>query len=194
MKISYYNKATIWGRPKEPNLRHTKKNRLPYLEMKIFCPSDEYGDIAVYGRMWGKEEKLQGFLAAYGEHPDAAFKFIGQLTQFEEEGQRYTGFHIFKWEVPSEEGKGVGCRAVFVLKGELAGRKLDGPNSILSLNVKQAGDYPKDETFEIFCGSAVAATVMKGEIVEVLGVMKDRAAFYGGTGDVIPYAQEIKEK
>lgn len=183
-EVSYFNKAVIWGTPGDINERSTKDHKRPYLDMRIACPSDKYGDICVYARMWG-DEAIAAFLKAHIENPEGLYKFNGVLSQFDREGAKLTGFHLFKWAYSEEKLK----RAVFILRGVCTGR--DVQEDTISVNWKQKGDHAVDTTFRLYGG---AALMLPGDIVDIKGALKDKDVYFGGSGLLIPYVEEVDVK
>lgn len=192
--MSHFNKGVIWGRVKEFNERSTKDNKKPYLDLKITCASERFGDVLVYARMWGGE-KTRAFLDAYKDGPGELYKFTGILSLLEREGVQLIGYQIFDFRLVTEP---VHQRAVFILRGEVVGRSRIGDDSErphILLNYKQAREnYAQDFTFRIYCHKDIPALVMKGETLDVKGAMQDKDAFWGGSGACVPFAEEVASK
>ena len=53
--MKHFNAGNVWGRVAEIK-DETSTKKTPYLQILIEAPSEEYGNVKVYGRLWGKEK------------------------------------------------------------------------------------------------------------------------------------------
>jgi len=188
--MKHFNSATIWGRIKDLNIRHTKKKKLLYADLQIYCPSNQHGDVLVFGRLWGAK-KAENLNKLYLSNPLTVFKFKGMFTQFKDRDITYTGFNLFNFEVSDEQR----MRTVFILVGECKGKR-DGDNKegIIILNVKTGGDgtYREDNsTFEIFMENSEIEGLHVGDIIECKGIVEDKDAYFGSSIAFKPYAHKL---
>lgn len=183
-----FNKGVVWGKVREVKFRKTRENGKPYADLKLVCPTQVYGDILAHGRLWG-EARVEDLKAMHRKAPDTLWKFTGQLSQFERRGVMLTGYNLFKFE-PAEQG--ALPRAVFILAGEVAEKRFgphpdepEGDDTILVMSVK-------GETFEIWAREHLADRVEVLRRAQVKGALRDADAFFGGSGDVRPWAEETR--
>jgi hypothetical protein len=184
----HFNKGVVWGKIKTLKTRTTKANGKPYAELRILCPSEGCGDVLVYARLWGKI-KVEAVKKAFKSNPGQAYKFKGLLSQFKKSDKVLTGFNLFSLE-PTDDL--VGLRAVFILVGGLEERHYNGGTALLKVRVKQGGDYPTDDLFEIYASEKAAEQLDVLALVQVKGKMRDMDAEWGSSGDLRPFADEMK--
>lgn len=157
--------------------------------MKILCPSEESGNVLVYARMWGPV-KVEAVKKAFGIAPAQIYRFTGQLTQFKDRDRVLTGFNLFDFQPTTET---VGLRAAFILGGELEERDdIDNGLAVLKVHIKQDGEFPMDDVFEVYATEKEADKVSVLDHVIVKGKMRDMDAEWGSSGDLRPVADEVK--
>ena len=187
LKINHFNKGVIRGSITSFKVLKTK-NKISYGDLRIFCPSKEYGDLTVRMRFWGRE--LASLIDAHKKQPTGKYHFSGDLALLERRGKKilcFNGFRFKPW-APSNDDE---PRASFIIEG-----KVDANHDHFELHhIQEHSLYPKDFVFK-FPRIEDGWGVDIHDLVVVYGHFKDIALKYGGSGEIEPMVERvsIKEK
>lgn len=194
--MNHYNAAHVWGRI--VGVPTTKKSRegkgAPYLRLEVSCYHPRFGNVRAYANLWG-QKKIEGLVDEVKVHQRALIKFDGFLSQYEDEGKRYSNFTFYDWQPAAFEAE---PRAAFILVGEL--ERIDGGKVMLFLKRPKRGkeDEHIEERFELHLPDDCAMNgAMAGDLVKVKGYLRAAAGedpFGENTSPIRPYVEHIEVK
>lgn len=186
MGTQHFSKGVVRGTVQSLKDRKTKsKNKRPYGDMLVHCPSQLYGDITVRVRMWGAAYPV--FKTQYKKHPHLMYKFSGHVGQIPRRGDNLFSFNAYNFEafvvaVDDEP------RASFIMEGLV----VENSEKVMELNhVREEGKYPLDLNF-IFPPAATPEGADPGDRITVYGHMTDLRARWGGSGVCLPVIEDIE--
>ena len=193
--MKHFNQAIVKGVLYEYTKKSAEKGgqKRRFLELVVTCPHPQYGNVRVFGRLWGK--KVDDFMKS-SKNGDL-LKLSGNLAQYKDRKEETkTNFSCFSFEAwKPEEDKHPHKRATFILVGEVISYDDGGTEPYLTLKVKLEGEnFLKEETFELSVPGSVCdafSAPEPGSLVRVKGrIIQDEDDF----GDVVvPSRPVIKE-
>jgi len=195
--MKHFNAGHVWGRVAEIK-EETSTKKTPYLQILIEVPNENFGNVKVYGRLWG-EEKITAFKAHHQAHPEESYHFRGFFNQYEKGGVRYSNYTFYDWNAAN----GKEYRATFVLVGDVTKTEaVDGEGKIYLylLREGQKGYKDMEETFEVYIGTPDDLAMMQpGMMIEIKGLLKTKEPedFYGAPAEdntVKPYVMFLLPK
>ena len=130
--MKHFNTANVWGILREASRKETK-DKVPYLAVAISCHNAQYGNVKVFGKIWGKPN-VELFEAA---HPvGSRVNLRGVLAQYVSRGKVKSNFNFYKFALwnPTESGHKEN-RATFVLVGRVAAYEDEGDEGLLTLEL-----------------------------------------------------------
>jgi hypothetical protein len=201
--LKHFNTGNVWGIPSDVTEEESDK-QTPYLAITLRCPSEVFGNITAYGRLWAKRKgnvidktNIDAFLSWYKDHPGAACRFRGFFSQYDDrrESRRLSNYTFFSWEPVANPAP----RASFVLVGEvIAIERLENEGKLYINLIRPGQDGHDDieEDFEVFTLSPQSVDgIDEGDIIEAAGYIRARVPedeFGRPSSDIKPYVMDIK--
>lgn len=185
--MKHFNGANVWGVIHEFAKKTTEKGKA-YIEISVNCPNAKYGNVRVFGRLWG-EEKAELFIKAF--RPGQKVKLKGNLAQYKGKKERTcTNFNFYgveEWNPESDQHKA--SRATFIIVGEVTAFEDGKDESRLLMAVKR--EDADEEVFEVFIPAQALldfAYPGTGKLYRVKGVMAQEEDEFG---DVVKYSRPV---
>lgn len=185
--MKHFNGANVWGVLHE-FAKKTTENGKAYIEVSVNCPHPKYGNVRVFGRLWG-EDKAELFAKSF--MPGQKVNLKGNLAQYKNKKERTcTNFNFYivePWDSESDRHKS--SRATFILVGEVT-RFEDGKDEgRLVVAVRREG--ASEESFEVFIPAQTLLDISypePGKLYRVKGVMAQEEDEFG---DVVRYSRPV---
>ena len=185
--MKHFNGANVWGVLHEFT-KKTTENGKAYIEVSVNCPNAKYGNVRVFGRLWGGD-KAELFIKSFS--PGQKVKLQGNLAQYKGKKDRTcTNFNFYAaeaWDPESDQHKT--NRATFILVGEVTSFEDGKDEGRLLISVKREG--AAEEVFEVFIPTQALldfAYPVIGKLYRVKGVMAQEADEFG---DVVKYSRPV---
>ncbi len=193
-----FNVAHLWGKILSMKSERSK-NKVPFVEVRLGCPSEKYGEVLVHVRFWGLKRSNEVLECSSKD----TVNITGIMEQYpgKKDGEirtNFTGFKIQSWN-PSETRHKT-KRAVFLMGGTVTElTPADGGVDLhLSVHVNGTGEFPdRDEPFVVFLPDEVTLEHHSPEVgqkVKVKGAIKREENEYGETERYSEPVVEVTEK
>ncbi len=193
--MKHFNQTTVKGVLHEFTRKTSEKKngKRRFLELVVNCPHPQYGNVRVFGRLWG-DEKVKSFMESFRNGD--SIKLVGNMAQYRDKSDEVkTNFSFFSFEPwdPSSD-KHPHKRATFIFQGEAVSFDDSGREARLSIKVRLENDsFQKEDVFELSAGKACDAFTAPepGNLVRVKGRIIQDEDEYGDI--VIPSRPVIEE-
>lgn len=181
----HFNQAIIWGQIHEFKRKTSEPNNKYFIELSVKCPFPKYGNVRVFGRIWG-EELVEEFMKAF--KPGDLVRLQGAFSQYKDkDGNAQTNFSFYRadaWDPAND--KHTHKRATFRLLGEVNAYESLAEGGRLFLTVKLENEnskYDREDIFEIFVPEGVSldfgAEYPASTLVRVKGVISQEEDEFG---------------
>lgn len=184
MAIKHFCRGVVRGKILSIKKRATKKNKKPFIDLKVSCPSSVYGSVEIRVRMYGKE--IGSVLEHYKENPDVMVHLDGNIQIMSKEDRKFLGFQAMKfrpWTATPEDQP----RASFIMEGIC--------NSVVDVftlhHIRELSEFGVDDTYDFLLPEDLPESLSFGDTVKVYGHFKDINAMWGGDGMFTPAIEKI---
>ena len=191
MAKPHFNKGVVRGRIIDLRDRKTKApGRKPYGDIKVHCPSEEYGDITVRLRFWGSDyaDLKEAHKKSTKQKDNIMFHFAGHVGIVVMREVPVIVFNAYKFK-PWVPSIGDEARASFIIEG---------------INQANFGEFElhhirEDNSFPVDCVFKFPELDERwgsgpNDRLVVYGHFKDKHAKYGGSGEVQPDIEDVTIK
>jgi hypothetical protein len=201
------NLGVVYGRLSDFSFKETKKNKIKYMRISLDCPSLDFGNVKVYGRIFGEgryNALLQELKQAStgGQFKGTSLKLEGTFTQYDgEESKILNTFTFNRWMIlPSQV-----YRAAFSLVGRINGAVREKDEGHVKLLVKRTDGHKKEisESFDLYTEDPdmieafqCPAGALRNIETRIAGILKEKGQedFFGRSSGIFKaYIKEIED-
>lgn len=188
----HFNLGIVRGKVLAKKIKPSK-GKSDFLQLKIQCDHPTWGEVVVWGRLWGKEAILS-LIEQLNRKPREVYKFTGFFGQYLDDKQKLKNNYSFhKWDNYSKPPG-----ATFLLTCLLESKQVINEDGSLNVLLNRQGLYDKiEERFTVTCPpGGMYKELSPGQTLELAGTLITEGEDpYGRQSQIIiPLVEEIKKK
>jgi len=143
--MKHFQKAHVWGVVDEIELPDNGTTRR--VEIKLICPSEKYGDVIAYCRLFGTAvvESVEADIASGRLARHASVKLEGVASQYKgRRGKLYTNYVGFRYRILDEKPE-KGYRAAVIMVGQIMELEQVGAGGRAVIEMRRDGNATRLE-------------------------------------------------